>query len=232
MEFLKSTAKRDALYAALYLVLGIFFVIKPDTAFSTIGNLMAILMLIIGIIHICMYFSKKNFEGEQKNGLALGVVLSVLAIYLMLKPDFLVSIVGFVIGFMVIIAGIFQFQNAVDLLHFKNRLWPFMLISSAVLTIMGIVALVNPFKTTETFMFATGIFITISAVIKLISLLILYRGSKGLDKVVKKAKAEKKAVDVTDTSVVVDDDKKEDKKDDKKDDEEAKTEEIVFTDEI
>jgi hypothetical protein len=93
---------------------------------------------------------------------------------------------------------------------------------------MGIVALVNPFKTTETFMFATGIFITIAAVVKLISLLILYRGSKGLDKVIKKEKADKNAVDVTEASVVVDADKKEDKKDDKED----SKEEIVFTNEV
>lgn len=228
MDFLKSTAKREALYSAVYLVLGIFFVVKPDTAFSTIGNLMAVLALIIGVIHICLYFTKKNFEGTQRNGLAIGVLLSVVAIYLMLKPEFLVSIVGTIIGFMVIVAGVTQFQNAVDLLHFKNKLWPFMLLSSAILIILGIIALVNPFGAAETFMFATGIFITISAVIKLISLLILYRGSKGLDQIIKKAKKEKNAVDVTDESKVVDENN--DDKADKKD--EDKKEEVEYTDAV
>ncbi len=234
MEFLKSTAKREALYSGLYLVLGIFFVIRPETAFSTIGKVMAILMLIIGVIYICLYSTKKNFEGIQRNGLAVGIILSVLAIYLMLKPDFLVSIVGFVIGFMVIIAGVTQFQNAVDLLHFKNKLWPFMLISSAILIILGIVALVNPFTATETFMFATGIFITVSAVVKLVSLLILYRGSKGLDKIVKKAKKEANADVVTATEKDEKDEKVKTEDSEKKDDDKDKDkdEEIVYSDKI
>ena len=227
MEFLKSNAKREALFVVLYMALGIFFVVRPGTTFRVIGNVIAILMLIIGIIHICLYFTKKNFEGIQKNGLVTGIILSIVSIYLLLKPEFLESLVGFIIGFMILLAGVTQLQNAVDLFYFKNKAWPFMLVTAAILIILGIIALVNPFSATETFVEATGVFVIISAIFKLISILILYIGAKSVDKALDEAAKEAGAVDVTETSVVEDEPEKAETKD-----EDSEKKEAVFNEDI
>ncbi|MCR5650098.1 MAG: DUF308 domain-containing protein [Lachnospiraceae bacterium] len=182
MDFLKSTAKREIFFAILYLALGIFFVMMPGLAFITIGRVFSIAILIIGIISICNYFSEKNFIGEQKNGLTYGLVLSILAIYFMIRPDFISTLIGVIIGFMIIVAGITQLQNAIDLLHFKEKNWLFMLISSGILIILGIISLINPFDTDRTLIFATGVFIIISAAVKLISTFMLLMGARSVKK--------------------------------------------------
>ncbi len=230
MDFLKSTAKRELFFSGLYLLLGIFFVVRPGVTLTTIGIIFSIVMLIVGIINICSYLSEKNFIGIQKNGLAYGLILCILAIYFLIRPDFMAGLIGFIIGFMIIIAGITQLQNAVDLLHFKNKNWIFMLVSAVILIILGIIALVNPFETEVMLIRTTGIFIVISAVIKLISMLMLLFGAR----TVKKAEngeiidADETDVKETDDSAATDvkDEKEEKKEDDKKDDEPVFNEDI------
>ena len=233
MDFLKSTAKREILFSVLYLLLGIYFVMFPGVAFMTLGRVFSIVLLIAGIASICAYFSEKNFAGIQKNGLAYGLILSVLAVYFLIRPSFISTLVGFIIGFMIIIAGITQLQNAVDLIHFKEKNWPFMLVSAGILIILGIVALVNPFQTDRTLIFATGVFIIISAIVKLISMIMLLSGAKS----VKKAGdgvVDAEEVVVTDASDDSESAKEEDREEEKSEDknEEKKDEEPVFNEDI
>ncbi len=230
MDFLKSTAKREIFFGVVYLLLGIYFVLSPSSAFTTIGVVFSIVLLIIGIINICSYFTEKNFMGIQKNSLAYGLVLSILSIYFLIKPAFIASLIGFIIGFMIIIAGITQLQNAIDLLHFKEKNWIFMLISAGILIILGIIALINPFKTDKALIFTAGIFIIISAAIKLVSIFMLLWGARSV----------KKAATDDDDEVIVDaakddaEDKAEEIKEEIKEEkkEENKEEKPVFNDKI
>ncbi len=229
MDFLKSTAKREILFSVLYLLLGIYFVMFPGVAFVTLGRVFSIVLLMVGIFGICAYFSEKNFEGIQKNGLAYGLILSVLAVYFLIRPSFISTLVGFIIGFMIIVAGITQLQNAVDLIHFKEKNWPFMLVSAGILIILGIIALVNPFQTDRTLIFATGVFIIISAIVKLISMIMLLSGAKSVKKAGEEVVDAEEVVvtDVKDDSESVkEEEKEEEKSEDKKDEEPVFNEDI------
>ncbi len=182
MDFLKSTAKREIFFGVIYLLIGIFFVLRPDTAFSTIGNIFSIIILIVGIINICMYFTEKNFLGTQRNGLAAGLILSIIAIYFLIRPDFIATLLGFIIGFMILIAGITQLQNAIDMIHFKAKNWIFMLITAGILIILGIISLINPFSADRALIFTTGIFIIICAAIKILSTFMFLMGARTVEK--------------------------------------------------
>ncbi|MBQ7464865.1 MAG: DUF308 domain-containing protein [Lachnospiraceae bacterium] len=228
MDFLKSTAKREILFSVLYLLLGIYFVMFPGVAFVTLGRVFSIVLLVAGITSICAYFSEKNFAGIQKNGLAYGLILSVLAVYFLIRPSFISTLVGFIIGFMIIVAGITQLQNAVDLIHFKEKNWPFMLVSAGILIILGIIALVNPFQTDRTLIFAAGVFIIISAIVKLISMIMLLSGAKSVKKAGEEVVDAEEVVvtDVKDDSESVKEEEKEEKSEDKKDEEPVFNEDI------
>ena len=196
MEFLKSTIKQTGLSALIYAVMGIFFVIKPDTAFVTIGRLLASMLLIYGILQVCMYFTEKNYAGVQRNGMTSGLIVAMVAIFLLLKPEITQTIVGYALGFSVLIAGITQFQNALDLMHFKLGRWPALLITGIVEVVLGIIALIDPFKADQALIFAIGIFLIVCAVCKLIAIILVGMGIRAL----KIAAAEAAAVDVTDES--------------------------------
>ena len=200
----------------------------PGVAFVTLGRVFSIVLLVAGITSICAYFSEKNFAGIQKNGLAYGLILSVLAVYFLIRPSFISTLVGFIIGFMIIVAGITQLQNAVDLIHFKEKNWPFMLVSAGILIILGIIALVNPFQTDRTLIFAAGVFIIISAIVKLISMIMLLSGAKSVKKAGEEVVDAEEVVvtDVKDDSESVKEEEKEEKSEDKKDEEPVFNEDI------
>ncbi len=231
MDFLKSTAKREIFFGAVYLLLGIYFVLSPAAAFTTIGAIFSIVLLIIGIINISSYFSEKNFMGVQKNSLAYGLILSILSIYFLIRPEFIASLVGFIIGFMIVIAGITQLQNAIDLLHFKEKNWLFMVISAAILIILGIIALINPFKTDRALIFTAGIFIIITAALKLVSTFMLLWGARSVKKA---ATDDDDDEDIIDTAKDNAEDKSEEIKEEIKEEkkEESKEEKPVFNEKI
>lgn len=200
MDFLKSTVKQTAVSALVYAALGVYFILKPDTAFVTIGKILAIAILIIGLAEIAMYFSEKNFLGLQRNGLTAGLVISIFSVFLLVKPEFAATLVGFALGFAVILAGIIQFQNALDLRHFSQPNWPVLLITGLIEIILGVVALIDPFGADRTLIFVIGIFLCICAVCKLVSIILVGKGLHGLKKAAKEAAQEADAVDMTEAS--------------------------------
>lgn len=200
MDFLKSTLRQTIISAIVYAALGVFFILKPDTAFATIGKILAVAVLIIGLAMVAMYFTEKNFVGIQRNGLTAGLITSIIAVFLLVKPDITVSLVGFALGFAVILAGIIQFQNALDLQHFNQPSWPFLLVTGLVEIVLGVIALIDPFAADQTLIFVIGIFLCICAVFKLISVIFVGKGIGSL----KRAAKEAEAVDVTATAKVED----------------------------
>lgn len=202
MDFLRSTAKQMIITAVIYAALGVFFILKPDTAFITIGKILAVAILIIGLARIAFYFSDKNFLGIQRNGLTVGLVTSIVAVFLLVKPEFTATLVGFALGFAVILAGIMQFQNALDLKHFNQTNWGILLVIGLIEIVLGVIALIDPFGADRTLIFVIGIFLCICAVCKMLSVIFVGKGVHNLKKAVKDADA----VDVTEDSSVADDD--------------------------
>lgn len=198
MDFLKSTIKQTIITAVIYVGLGVFFIMKPDTSFDIISKILAIAILVIGLVQIALYFTERNFMGIQRNGLTSGLVISIFAIFLLAKPDFAQSLVGYALAFAIILAGIMQFQNALDLQHFKQSEWGLLLIAGLIEIVLGVVALIDPFGADKTLIFAIGIFLCICAAFKIISSIFVGKGIHGL----KSAAKEASAVDVTDTAKV------------------------------
>ncbi len=199
MDFLKSTVKQEIFSTALYLLLGIFFVVKPDLALSTIAMVISIGTLIIGVAKIALYFREKTYEGIQQNGLVSGLVITFVALYFLIRSEVLGSLIGFLLGFIIILAGITQFQSALDLKHFHVNTWLATLISSIIMIILGIISLLFPFATEKALIFVSGIFILVCAVFKIASILLLMYGTH----LVKRTVAEANAMDVTDSAVIV-----------------------------
>ncbi len=195
MNFLKSTLKQEIFSAVLFALIGIFFIAQPGLAFVTIGKVLSIGMLIIGIAKIAFYFREKNYVGAQDNGLAFGLIIVFVSLYFLIRSDFLASLIGFLIGFLIILAGITQFQSSLNLLHFKVEHWAIPMVTSVVMVVLGVIALLYPFKADKTLILVSGIFILVCSVFKILSILLLMYGAH----TIKKAE---EAMDVTDSAIV------------------------------
>lgn len=174
MDFLSSLKRQTLVLALCYLLIGTFFVVCPGTAAVTIVRIIAIAALIVGIIKIVEFFSAQKYEKPFGNTLTIGVVASAVAVFMLLQPQVIVSIIYVLIGIALVISGIVSVQSAIDLRHFRENKHLVLSVLGLVTLLLGILVLFNPFPTAKAMLFASGIFFLIGGITNIVSLFYIH----------------------------------------------------------
>lgn len=180
MEFLKSNLKQLLLTAAVYAAIGIYFVLRPDTVFMVIGRIIAVCLLAAGVLKTLFYVSEKNYAGIQRNTMTGGIIMMILGVFMLFRPEAAANFVGYILAFVIIVAGIMKLQYAVDIRHFGGS--P---AAAAVLGVIGIVlgavALANPFSASAALLRMIGISMIVTAVSDIITAVNIYKCIKVME---------------------------------------------------
>ncbi len=140
---------------------GITVVIIPDLSIEAVMRILGILLIIDGIVALVVAHYK---EKEQKQtGFSIvpkGVIGLIIGTILVLFPTMLVNVFIFVIGFLLLMAGLSQIVNLVlgrDVVGFS---WVLSIISVVAL-VSGIVLMARPFESAQTILVFFGIIIAL-----------------------------------------------------------------------
>ena len=156
-DFLSQFKRDFALTAVSGIVLGLLLVIYPEMSGTIIAVILALILAAIGAMHIISYFFRRYPDDIGRMDFVFGVIFIGVAVWLFLNPQILIGFLPTVLGFVLIVGGVVKLENAIDLLRIKAERWWIVLILSALSILLGIVALVNPFKTgTVLLMFIGG----------------------------------------------------------------------------
>ena len=151
---------------------GIFFFLFPETVSGVMGILWGIVLVVAGIAGAVDYvLCIKSFK-EENYGNAAGaeivlvysIIITVLGIIFMIRPNLVMQLLSFVIGVYFIIDGIVKFRNCTLVPNPKDILWCVMIMLSLALVVAGIALLVNPFGGTITVIRFSGIAFIISGI--------------------------------------------------------------------
>ena len=181
MDFLISLKRQTLIMSLCYILVGLFFVLFPDTAVATIVRIIGVAAMVIGIIKIVEFFSNQKYDKPFSNSLAGGIILLILAVFLLAKPQVIVSILYVLIGAALILCGILTVQSSVDLWHYEPQRNFILLVSGVLTLILGIIVLFNPFPSAEALILASGIFLMIGGLSDLITLFRILRLIKSSD---------------------------------------------------
>ena len=166
-----TSLRRQTLAAALCIIaIGLIFVIYPGTALDTLVRVLAAAALVVGAIKTAGYFLIKNADRPSRGSLALGLLIFIFALFFLIKPQLIVSILYVLIGFALLLDGMLQLQSAMDLRRFRSNKWVIVLALSALTILLAFVVLLDPFSTAKTLVMVSGIFLIVSGVTDLISL--------------------------------------------------------------
>lgn len=178
MDFLTSLKRQSLALAVCNILIGIFFVAFPGTAASTIVRIIAVAALVAGVVQIVAFFSSSKYERPYGNLLTGGVILAALSVFMLIQPQTIVSILYVIIGAFLIIDGIISVQNAIDLRRFSGRINWALLVFGAVVLILGIIVLFNPFTSAKILTLTSGIFMLIGGIGDLIALASIHSAFK------------------------------------------------------
>ena len=97
----------------------------------------------------------------------LGLVQLATGLVVLMRPGFLMSLAGIVVGFVLLIHGIHDIQNARERKALGYE-WKLSMGVGIVAVVMGIIVMVNPFSTMETLLRIAGIFLLVDGVADLV----------------------------------------------------------------
>lgn len=170
----KPTPKKDArknallksLMGSLLLVaLGILLLLRPDFATTTLASVLGWILIGGGAILIAVTVLNWRVMGPAE--LAIGIVAAAAGIFIVIKPDFLASAFGVIIGVYLGFNGIVALLNSLSL-HKAGRNFLPNLILGAVMVVLSLVLIFVPMSLSYLLVRIVGGFMAVSGLVNLV----------------------------------------------------------------
>ncbi len=169
LEFAKRCEKNMLFSTVLTLILGIVLAYSPEGSIKVITGIIAALFLLIGILQLVDYVKQSKVEKMMSLSLILGILLSVVGIFLFINLESLANFITTLIGIAILIKSLFKLQFAFNIRDISDK-WFYNLIVGIVGIVLGIVLLVNPFDSAKMFLRIVGIIYIIGSIVELVEI--------------------------------------------------------------
>lgn len=153
---LKAIRNSLVLTSILYTILGMVLIIFPGAALNWACALIGVVTLLYGLTRVVGYF-RGGGSYNQRFNLFVGVVLLVLGAFLLIAPQFIVSIIPVVLGIYILVDSVAAVKRALDMKALGFEKWWISFLAALVLAAFGAVMVFRPFATAETMVMFVGI---------------------------------------------------------------------------
>lgn len=150
------------------LVIGLVLVLWPDAATDYIVITIGVAFLVPGVISLLGHFTAKPAEEKSHRFPVEGVGSTLFGLWLIIMPDFFADLLMFLLGFILIMGGVYQLASLSAVRRWTPVPAGFYLLPSLIL-IAGIVALFNPTGVRNTALIIIGISSLVYALTELIN---------------------------------------------------------------
>ena len=152
--------------AVLTLILGILLITSPGTAMRTVFLLVGWTLVISGAASLLTALLSKG-QPVGQGDLVLGLVQVATGLVVLMRPGFLMSLAGIVVGFVLLIHGIHDVQHARESKALGYE-WKLSMGVGIAAVVMGVIVMINPFSTLETLLRIAGIFLLVDGLADLL----------------------------------------------------------------
>lgn len=183
--FLKRLKANYTVSAGLCMALGLVLLIWPGTTTRIVCMLLGSVLLAYGGFQtvICLMNKEKTFFSQGM--LIFGIVVAVIGLWILLRPEMIIMAVPLIIGVLIIIHGVHNVIQAVDLQREAYDKWWIALLFGVLTVIFGGLLVYNPFEAAE-------------AAIRIIGISLIYDGASDmwiLSRVFKVKRHKEKVID-------------------------------------
>ena len=144
MESMKRLKNQITITAICAIVLGLLILFMPDIALITITQILAIVILVLGVMRLASYFKNSSTSGYNGD-LSIGILMVIAALFCFFKAGTVVTFITILLGFGIILEGIAKCQTAAELKRASFAHWGYLMLVAAINIILGVIVLLNPF---------------------------------------------------------------------------------------
>lgn len=165
-DLLRRIRVNFVLTAILTLILGILLITSPGTAMRTVFLLVGWTLVISGAASLLTALLSRG-QPVGQGDLVLGLVQVATGLVVLMRPGFLMSLAGIVVGFVLLIHGIHDIQHARESKALGYD-WKLSMGVGIAAVVMGVIVMINPFSTLETLLRIAGIFLLVDGLADLL----------------------------------------------------------------
>lgn len=170
-NFLKKSGWVNILVSIIFAIIGIFMIVKTDSALKIISYVLGGLFILMGIVKIIDYFASKGKYDFYNYDLIYGIIAIIIGLITIFCSGLIESMLRFVIAFWIIYSGLMRLSLSLKLHTAKINTWNVSLIFSIIMIIGGIYMLFQ----NGALVFTIGIIMLIYSISDLIESLIFVK---------------------------------------------------------
>ena len=153
--------------SVMFCIAGALFIALPDISITMIGISMGIAMIVFGIVKLVGYFSRDLFRLAFQFDLEFGILLLVLGLIVLIRPDDLMSFICIAIGISILTDGLFKVQIALDSKRFGIKSWWVILALAVVAGTIGVFLIFRSAKSAQFLTVLLGVSILAEGILNL-----------------------------------------------------------------
>ena len=153
--------------SVMFCIAGALFIALPDISITMIGISMGIAMSVFGIVKLVGYFSRDLFRLAFQFDLELGILLLVLGLIVLIRPDDLMTFMCIALGISILTDGLFKVQIALDSKRFGIKSWWVILALAVVAGTIGVFLIFRSSKSAQFLTVLLGVSILAEGILNL-----------------------------------------------------------------
>ena len=162
----KKMSITSIIFSLLFIVAGVFLLIKPETAINVVCYVIGIILVLWGVISIIQFFSDKNSTNYLSLSFIFGSFVFIFGIIILIKPSIVASIVPLLLGVWMVINGVTKLSYSLSI--YRNTKNILSIIVSIFIIVFGVTLIFNPFEGAKGLTQIIGIALIVYSILDLV----------------------------------------------------------------
>ncbi len=158
-DFLKGLKVNYTASALVCVVVGLVLLIWPGTTTQIVCMILGLALLIYGAVQVFLYLASKERNMISQGMMLLGVVVAVIGVWILIKPEMIIMAVPVIVGILIAIHGIHNISQAITLKKNQYDGWWIACLMGILTVALGAVLIYNPFSVVNTVVRLIGVFL-------------------------------------------------------------------------
>lgn len=160
MESLLKKIKTNVVISSLLcVILGLVLVFRPGLSIRIVCTAVGIVLIVTGVMKIIEYFAVRDGSMYSQVNLIFGIVLAVVGVWITMQPDKVLAVIPIIVGIVIVIHGLHNLKQAMELWRDKYDKWWIALIMGLLTVGFGVLLICRPFAAIDTVVMLIGIFL-------------------------------------------------------------------------
>lgn len=149
--------------SCIWIVIGLVLLVFPGQMLDMVSRIIGVVVLAGGILQIVLSLLNRGVAANTATA-AIGIIVSLIGLFIIIRPDVLISILPFVAGVFLIIHSISSLINAISLAGSRYGYWWVAVLLSVLGIILGVILFFNAHSTAEFIARIIGLFLLYSGI--------------------------------------------------------------------